>query len=175
MVIPGWIETVKGAVSGLFGEGGIGKIIDDVTTNKEERGEIKAKLDKIQNDFQEKVMEIALEQEKLKLEEMKAYLADTQDARKSNAEIQNSDKASWLSKNVAYCIDIFVIIIWGFLTIYLIGNSLKIIKTSQVDLTGIYGLYAAVTGVAMTIINFHRGSSRGSEDKQKHLNEMMKK
>ena len=107
--------------------------------------------------------------------EYEAQLKDVANARDSNVKIQESDKSSWLSKNVAYFIDIFVILIWGILTIYIIASALKIIKTTNVDLTGIYGLYATVTAVAMTIINFHRGSSRSSQDKDKQINTMINK
>lgn len=154
-------ESIAGSFTSLF------KRKEGIMAKEVDLKEVEAEVNKV---IQDHILELA----KVQQAEYEAMLKDTANAREQNISIQESDKASWLSKNVAYCIDIFVIVIWGFLTIYLIGNSLKIIKTSQVDLTGIYGLYAAVTGVAMTIINFHRGSSRGSEDKQKHLNEMMK-
>lgn len=158
-------EGAKGAVTGVLD--GAASIISRFKADPTKVVEAESALEQLRVNSDLRLQELGVQIEE-------AYLKDVANARQANADIQNSEKASWLSKNVAYMIDIFVIVIWGFLTIYLIGNSLKIIKTSQVDLTGIYGLYAAVTGVAMTIINFHRGSSRGSEDKQKHINEMMK-
>lgn len=142
--------------------------LDNLFTSKEEKLQKQLEIEKMVNDHIEKM-------ESLAIEETKAFLADTANARDNNTKIQESDKASWMSKNIAYCIDAFITLLWGVLTIYLIASALKIIKTNQVDLTGIYGLYAAVTGVTMTIINFHRGSSVGSERKQKQMEKMMEK
>src|SRR5438132_1111865 len=36
---------------------------------------------------------------------------DREDARNHDVQIQNSDKASWLAKNVSYCIDIFITVL----------------------------------------------------------------
>lgn len=72
-------------------------------------------------------------------------------------------------------LDCFVVLIWGALTIYIIGKMLNIIKLNPgVNFEGVLGVYAAVTGVAMTIINYHRGSSRSSENKQDTINDLIK-
>lgn len=131
-------------------------LIDESKFSAEEKAEFEAKATAL---AQQHEVDLA----KLAQSELETTLKDIADARSSNVHIQESDKASWMAKNIAYCIDAFVILLWGVLTLYLIGTALKIVKTTQVDLTGIYGLYAAVTGVAMTIINFHRGSSVGSK------------
>lgn len=168
-------------IKGLFANGAgnfvekVKEFADEFNLSKEEKEKFNIELTKMANDHTEKMATLALDEMKLELEREKAQLADTASARDSNTKIQESDKASWMAKNIAYCIDGFVILLWGVLTIYLIASALKIVKTNQVDLTGIYGLYAAVTGVAMTIINFHRGSSVGSERKQKFMEEVSKK
>ncbi len=131
-------------------------LIDESKFSAEEKAEFEAKALALAQQHE-------VEMAKLAQSEVEATLKDVADARDANVHIQESDKASWMAKNIAYCIDAFVILLWGVLTLYLIGSALKMIKTTQVDLTGIYGLYAAVTGVAMTIINFHRGSSVGSK------------
>lgn len=170
-LIQGIGEAAGKLVKNLIGGNGL----DGLFTSKEEKLAKQNELEKIESDLKIKLESQLIEWAKLNIEETKQYLLDTQDARMNNVKIQESDKASWLAKNVSYLIAIFIILIWGGLTIYLIASALKIIKTSQVDLTGIYGLYAAVTGVAMTIINFFFGTSRSSEEKSKQLNTMMNK
>lgn len=102
------------------------------------------------------------------------YLNDISDARESNTKIQETSNASWLSKNVAYFIDIFVILLWGTLTCYLLFIMLQIIKKEDgVDYTGVTAIWGGVTAIATTIINFHRGSSKSSEDKSKQINDMI--
>jgi len=143
-------------------------LIDESKFSAEERALLTVKIQEVANTF-------AIDTAKLAQTELESLLKDIADAREQNIKIQESEKASWMAKNIAYCIDAFVILLWGVLTLYLIGSALKMIKTTQVDLTGIYGLYAAVTGVAMTIINFHRGSSVGSKASNDTIRKMVEK
>jgi hypothetical protein len=167
MPLPNFIKNVfSGGASELVKN--VDKLVDNLTLSKEEKEQFKTDLIRIQNEHEEKMASIAQS-------ELDSQLKDVQGARDANVKIQESDKASWLSKNIAYCIDAFVVLLWGVLTLYLIGTALKIVKTSSVDLTGIYGLYAAVTGVAMTIINFHRGSSVGSKANGETIRKMLDK
>lgn len=155
----------EGAVKGLAD--GFKEVWGLFKANPEKVLEHEEKLKQLEQDALAKAAELDQKREE-------AILKDMADARASNVQIQNSEKAGWMAKNIAYCIDAFVILLWGILTIYLIAAALKILKTSSVDLTGIYGLYAAVTGVAMTIINFHRGSSVGSKEKSKQIEALTK-
>lgn len=102
----------------------------------------------------------------------KSYLADTQNARDDNAKIQESDKASWMAKNVGYILDLFTSIIWGSLTLIIIGKAFKLVG-NDVDWSTVLSIYSTVTAIFMTCLNFHRGSSAGSRDKQKQLDKMM--
>lgn len=161
----------KGLVEGITD--GAANIISKLKADPTKVMEAEKELEQLRVNAELRRLELSIEAEKVAQEETKSYLADVADSRNANVKIQESDKASWLAKNIAYLIDAFVILLWGILTIYLIASALKLIKTTQVDLTGIYGLYAAVTGVATTIITFHRGSSMGSQLKQKKLDELM--
>ena len=102
------------------------------------------------------------------------YLKDTQDARKSNVSIQESDKASWLAKNVGYIIDLFLAGLWGTVTIILFLKIFKIAAT-DVDMISLMALHGTVTAVFMITVNFHRGTSRGSEIKSQELKELRNK
>lgn len=85
-------------------------------------------------------------------------------------------KKNWLSENVANIIDLVIALIWSSLSIYITAKFLGIIKAQQgVDFSGVLGVYAAVTGLMTQVIQFHRGSSKGSEDKSKQLDALMGK
>lgn len=168
-MIPGWVETVKGAVSGIFGSEGISGLIDNITTNKEEKGEIKAKLDTIKNNFETRVMEIALEQEKLQAEREKVLIQDMASARDREIQIAISDKAPLLNKII---LPLLAMLIMGstFLMWYIILFK-DIPKEKEVIVSGIVG---SLTTLSMGVVSYFFGSSKGSDDKQKHLNEIMK-
>jgi len=146
----------------LTGSGGdliksVTGVIDEVNLSKEEKAAIQQRITDEINRHNEAVLIAANEQEK-------AYLADVQNARDANYRIQDSDSASWLAKNIAYLIDCFVLLLWGFLTVYLMLTMLRIIpKQVGVDYTAVTAIWGAVGTYAGTIINFHRGSSIGSK------------
>lgn len=118
----------------------------------------------------------ALELVKVDLERHRLENENTADARDMNTQIQQSVNASWFSKNIAFLIDAFVVLIWGAMTIYIIGKFLNIIKTTQgVDFSGVLGIYSGVTAMAMTILNFHRGSSVGSKENGAVMRRMLDK
>lgn len=165
------LTKVVGLFTGGEGKlvGAIGKVADDLITSKEEKEALKIELAKVINTHAE-------EMGKQAIQETESYLKDVQDARDANVQIQNSDKASWLSKNVAYMIDLFIMIIWGTMTVYLIMVMLNFVKADiGADVSGVLGVYSGVTAIAMTVLNFHRGTSKGSEDKSKQLTHMMNK
>ena len=144
--------------------------LDKLFTSKDEKMKNQVELDKIQAELQKETVKHLEEMAKLQFEETKAYLADTADARNSNVKIQESDKASWLSKNLAYILDAFIFLIWGSMTVYLIAMMLNFVKADKgADVSGVLGVYSGVTAIAMTVLNFHRGTSRGSEVKQKFM------
>lgn len=155
-------EAANGIVKGLMNG------LDSLFTSKEEKLAAQEKLQAIAVDMQKEVQGHLERMTTLAIDETKAYLADTQDARAANAKIQESEKASWLSKNVAYMIDLFLTALWGTVTIILFLKIFKI-AAAEVDMISLMALHGTVTAVFMTVLNFHRGTSKGSEDKGKQL------
>lgn len=98
-----------------------------------------------------------------------AALADVADARNSNVKIQESQFASWMAKNVPYILDLFVMLIWGSMTIFIIAKAINLVSDETIDWTAILGIYSGVTALATQVLSFHRGSSQGSKDKTKAL------
>lgn len=107
--------------------------------------------------------------------QLELEIQNTSNARAMEIAIQG-DKPSWLSRNVSYLIDLFVMTIWGAMTIYIGLRALKLLEDAhQVDFSVILGIYAAVSTQMGTVLNFHRGSSKSSEDKGKQIDKMINK
>lgn len=151
---------IKGIADGAKG------IIDSINAPKEEKIKAELALQELAIKHQEVMVQQANELEK-------AYLESIKSAQEMNSKIQESDKASWMAKNIAYLIDIFVTILWGGLTAYLMLIMLHLVnKDSHVDYTAVTAVWGAVTGVFTQVLSFHRGSSQGSQDKQKMIDKM---
>ena len=159
-------NLIEGGLKGL-GETAKG-IIQQVGENKLGVSEAALAIEKEANRASEAITAQANDLEK-------AYLLDIQDSRNANVKVQESDKASWLAKNVGYMLDIFVILIWACMTFYIAAKYLNLISSAPgVDFSGIWGLYATVTSMATIVLSWHRGSSKGSEDKSKVIDRMSK-
>lgn len=154
---------------GLKGIGDTAKdIIKQVADNKVTRAEADILLDKEINRHEEMMADKAYQTEKMLLE-------DVANARDANVKIQESEKASWLSKNIAYMIDIWLALVWGVFTFYVLALWARVISAKDVDFTGVLSLYTTVTTVFMIVVSFHRGTSQGSHDKQKLLDRLQRK
>jgi hypothetical protein len=141
----------------------VGGVIDNLTMSKEEKEQFKAETLKLINDHEEKMGTLAQA-------ELDAYLKDTQSARDSNTKIQESDKASWLAKNVGYCIDIFLLTTFAAMLVIIIFKSVpepnkELFYTSF----GMLGMYVG------QCISFHRGTTQGSSNKQKTIDKFLNK
>ena len=120
----------------------------------------------------ERLSALEKERQDFALMVLQADYADSADARSANVKIQG-DRPSWMARNVAYMIDIFIVGLWGGITAYLLGGMLHLIAQKQgVDYTGVTAIWGGVTALATQILGFHRGSSQGSADKQKIIDRM---
>ncbi len=148
------------SVSGLLGK---------VVTTKGEKIQLDNEMKKAELQFQEDMA-------RLSKEEQEMYLKDKQGAREMNEKIQESTTASWAAKNMAYVYDVFILLVWGSLTTYIVLRWIGIIQTTldgkQIDMSGVLGIYSGVTALATMIIQFHRGSSQGSRDKTQLIDKM---
>lgn len=169
----GIIGALKGIISGKGPElvKAVGEGLDNLFTSKEEKAILDNKRVEIDNLLTEKIMTHEENMENLVIKKTEIYLADTQDARMNNTKIQESEKASWLAKNVGYMLDLFLGLIWGTVTIFIIAKAFKVIH-NDADMTAVLSIYGTITAVFMISLQFHRGTSKGSEDKSKELKEM---
>jgi hypothetical protein len=155
---------LKNLISGKGSEiiDSVSGAIDTFVQTKEEKEEVKAKITAEVNRHLE---ELGNQQN----EELKAYLSDVANSREMNTKIQESDKASWLSKNIAYIIDgIFVV---SFISM-LVLIFMKAVPEENKEL--FYTGFGVLGAMLSTVVNFHRGTSIGSERKQKQLEKLSK-
>jgi hypothetical protein len=94
------------------------------------------------------------------IKQFELHNANTDSARKMNAEIQESANASWLAKNTAYALDIGIVSATIFLAWF---AFMKGVPDANKEL--VYMALGSLITMSGTILNFHRGSSQGSKDK----------
>jgi len=141
-------------------------LIDKSTFSKEEKEQKKLEFAEMNLADKQHQVEAALKETELILE-------DIQNSRDANVKIQESAMASWFSKNVGYILDLFLGLVWGAVTIFIIAKALKI-AGDNVDMTAVLSIYSTITAVFMMTMSFHRGTSKGSEDKSKELKDIRK-
>ena len=127
----------------------VGNAADALLTSDDERNKAEIELRRIDADIEE------------------AYLADTDSARKHDASVQESQHASYLAKNVAYWMDIFIVIA-TFAMAYLI--LFHEIPTTNKEL--FFTTFGSLITLCMTVVNFHRGSSMRSQQKDTTIQQL---
>ena len=113
---------------------------------------------------EEVLLTLRVEENRIGAELDKARLADTQNARDMNAVIQQSADASWLAKNLSYILD--VVAVGG---AFIMGILLFVLKVPVENKELAFTALGMLLGLAVTVFNFHRGSSKGSKDKDNLL------
>lgn len=141
----------------------VGNVADKFITTGQEKAEFNAELQKEVNRHVETLISESNN-------ELQMYLSDVANSREMNTKIQESDKASWLSKNIAYMIDALLILSFIAMLI-MIFNRVVPESNKELFYTG-FGLLGGYVG---TVINFHRGTSKGSENKQRQLDKISDK
>ena len=106
----------------------------------------------------------ALKLREIDTKEFELHNANTDSARKMNAAVQESANASWMAKNIAYCIDAVIVLSTIGLTYMLMSQQVPA-DNKELALMA-FGSLVTLCG---TVVNFHRGSSQGSKDKAKGI------
>jgi hypothetical protein len=137
---------------------GVGNIIDNVITSKEEKELLKLELQKEINRHTEESRQIAIHESEI-------LLKDVQSARQRDIEANNSQSASWLSKNISPLLAIFTIV-----SFYAINFIIIFLKPSQEQKEILFYTIGLVSGVSTMVVSYYFGSSQGSKEKQDILN-----
>lgn len=129
----------------------VGNAVDKVVTTKAESETLKIELTKVINEHEEKIITAAQA-------ELDSYLADTQSARENFTKIQESDKSSWLAKNILPLLTVGVTL--GFFG--LLGYMLKEdVPAANKDILNI--MLGSLGTAWISIIGYFFGSSVGAK------------
>lgn len=144
----------------------VGSAIDKVVTSDEERLELT-------NEIQKAEMAYTIEMRKLSVEEKRLVLADTGSARDHQSRVQESDHASWLSKNIHPVLAATIIGLTFFMYFWVVQKGSKGLADTGMKDVIIY-ILGALTALSTQVASYFFGSSQGSQDKQKAFNKMAK-
>lgn len=139
----------------------VGNEIDKNGTNNEDRKEL-------ENELSKAAMQYEIEKTQLGIEDKKVTVADIAHARESQISIQNSEYASWLAKNIHPLLAVSIIGLTFAMYFWIIQKGWKgIDQTGMKDI--IIYILGALTTVSTQVAAFFFGSSQGSKDKQKAI------
>lgn len=161
----------------------IGKLIDDygeklVLQGVEKLTGIDLSKEELTNEDKQKIMDSRIEIMKIdfekikleteaKLEDKRLNIQNTNNAQVMNAQIQASEFSSKLAKNTAYIIDLVLV-----LSLVALVFCLFIFKLPIENKELAYTMFGSFLMYVGTVINFHSGSSKGSNEKQDIINKM---
>jgi hypothetical protein len=137
-----------------------GKLIDKLIPDPEAKAKAQLELTKLAQDG-----ELAKMANDTKLFELNN--ANTDSARDMNAKVQESTSASWLAKNTAYALDIGIVTATIFLAWF---AFMKGVPDANKEL--VYMALGSLITMSGTVLNFHRGSSQGSKDKNGEIQKL---
>ena len=95
---------------------------------------------------------------------------NTANARDNNSKVQESENATKLAKNTPFIIDFIIVI-----STVLLGAALFAFKIPIENKELAYMMFGAMLAHCGTIINYHRGSSTGSDSKSELINKIQGK
>ena len=160
----------------------IGKLIDDygeklVLQGVEKLTGIDLSKEELTPDDKQKIMDSQIEIMKIdfekikleteaKLEDKRLDIQNTNNAQVMNTQIQTSEFSSKLAKNTAYIIDLVLV-----LSLVVLVFCLFIFKLPIENKELAYTMFGSFLMYVGTVINFHRGSSKGSNEKQELINQ----
>ncbi len=129
----------------------ISEAVDTFVDTKGEKAERDLKI-------QEMVQNYNLELVKEATESEKNQLLDVANSRDNNTKIQESDKASWMAKNIAYILDMTFTLAFIIMLIIIIYKQVP-----EANKELFYTSFGLLGGYVSQIIGFHRGTSIGSK------------
>jgi hypothetical protein len=133
----------------------VGKVLDNVITTKEEKMQLENEIRKSELQFQ-------LDLKKLSNEEQQMMLGDISSARQREVEVQTSEKASWMAKNIQHAIAAGTTLITLLFFYILIFKPESITSESKDIVLYILGVLSAIL---TQVYSYYFGSSAGSAAK----------
>jgi len=140
----------------------VGDAIDKNVTNDEEMKEL-------ENELAKASMKFETDMATLGVKEQEQYFADTRSARAHQTEVQSSENASWLAKNVHPMLAVGILgLTFGMYFWILRDNSTIMANENGMKEIVIY-ILGALTTVSTQVAAYYFGSSQGSKDKHKAM------
>ncbi|MDA3882997.1 MAG: hypothetical protein PF481_06910 [Bacteroidales bacterium] len=143
----------------------VGKVVDNVTTTKEEKLQLNNELEKSEQNYQ-------LEMQKLTVEEKQLYYQDVDSARKLGTAVQTSEHASKLAKNVSPILALATTAI-AFTLFYFVIFKKDVFDQSVKDI--VLYILGVLSAILTQIYSYYFGSSQGSANKHKMIADMQNK
>lgn len=143
----------------------VGKVLDNVITTKEEKLQL-------ENELRKSEMQYQLELKKLSNEERQMILSDISSARQREVQVQTSEHATKLSKNVSPILAFGTTFLTMLFFYILVFKPNSISPQSKEVVLYILGVLSAIL---TQVYSYYFGSSMGSADKSRTLAEMQKK
>jgi len=145
----------------------IGETIDKHVVSKEEN-------DERENELAKASIRHSAEIANLEVQEKSAIMADTVSAREHQVRILEIKQASWLTKNVHSVLAVGIIGLTFAIYFLIIKGDLKSISDTGVKDIIIY-ILGALTTISTQVAAYFFGSSHGSKEKQKSLDNLTTK
>ncbi len=137
----------------------VGKVLDNVITTKEEKMQLENEIRKSEIQFQ-------LDLKKLSNEERQMILGDISSARQREVQIQTSDQASTLTKNVSPILAFGTTFLTMLFFYILVFKPDSISADSKEVVLYILGVLSAILS---QVYSYYFGSSLGSADKARTI------
>ena len=137
----------------------VGKVLDNVVTTKEEKLQL-------ENEIRKSEMQFQIDMKKLSNEEQQMILGDISSARQREVQIQTSEHATKLAKNIPPFLALgttFITLMLFFILIFRPGN---VPEQSKEIILYILGVLSAIL---TQIYSYYFGSSAGSAEKSRTL------
>ncbi len=154
-----------GFIQNLFSGGAntlvdsVGKVLDNVVTTKEEKMQL-------ENEIKKSEMQFQLDLKRLSNEEQQMILGDISSARQREVQVQTSEHATKLSKNVSPMLALGTVVIVLGLFYVLIFSPSTVVGDSKDIVMYILGVLSAVL---TQIYSYYFGSSAGSAAKSQTI------
>ena len=143
----------------------VGKVLDNVVTTKEEKMQL-------ENEIRKSEMQFQLDLKKLSLEEQQMIIGDISSARQREVQVQTSEHATKLSKNVSPLLALGTVVITLAL-FYVLIFSPKTVEGDSKDI--VMYILGVLSAVLTQIYSYYFGSSAGSAAKSKTIEAMKEK
>jgi citrate synthase len=137
----------------------VGKVLDNVITTKEEKIQL-------ENEIRKSEMQFQLDLKKLSLEEQQMIIGDISSARQREVQVQTSEHATKLSKNVSPILALGTVVITLALFYVLVFSPSTVEGDSKDIVMYILGVLSAVL---TQIYSYYFGSSAGSAAKSQTI------